>query len=381
MSKLSILLFVVALSVSVGTAQTVSTYASGMPLAFSLVFNPTEDTMYVTAQGDGVIFRVVGGVVSTFKSGTSGGYGIVRDNSNTTLYTGTKYNMLKVSIADAAKSTFVSSAFNSPWGLTIDPSSANLYVADGRNNRIMKVTLPGATVTTFVDSGGALRLNMPYAVIMNAAGSMLYIANTANSNILKVTVPGGVVSELVSSSSTPPISYPTGLAFDATGENLYVSTYSGDLYKVRVSEASVSLFVPHTSLPGSSQSLIHVVMDSHGFLYALDFNNGVVYKITTPSTSVHNLMSDVDHDYELAQNYPNPFNPSTTIRYILPQASLVRLSMYNAVGQQVARLVGEQQQRGIHEVVFHGDGLASGLYYYRLTTGSFTETKKILLVK
>jgi hypothetical protein len=85
--------------------------------------------------------------------------------------------------------------------------------------------------------------------------------------------------------------------------------------------------------------------------------------------------------YGLAQNYPNPFNPSTTIRYGLPHTTFVTLTIYNTLGQQVAQLVNEQQQAGYHDVVFRGDGLASGVYFYRLDAGSYTNVKKLLLLK
>ena len=83
----------------------------------------------------------------------------------------------------------------------------------------------------------------------------------------------------------------------------------------------------------------------------------------------------------LQQNYPNPFNPTTTIHYALPHASFVKLTVYNTLGQQVAQLLNEQQQAGYHEVVFRGDGLASGVYFYRLDAGSYTNVKKLLLLK
>lgn len=89
----------------------------------------------------------------------------------------------------------------------------------------------------------------------------------------------------------------------------------------------------------------------------------------------------VPREFVLNQNYPNPWNPSTTIRYALPQTSHVTLSVSNALGQQVAQLVNEQQQSGYHDVVFTSDGLSSGVYFYRLQAGSFVATKKLVLLR
>ena len=85
--------------------------------------------------------------------------------------------------------------------------------------------------------------------------------------------------------------------------------------------------------------------------------------------------------FSLAQNFPNPFNPSTTIRFSLPIASHVRLTVYNPLGQAVRDLVDSEQEAGFHEVSLDGSALASGMYYYRLQAGNFTETKKLMLLK
>jgi hypothetical protein len=86
--------------------------------------------------------------------------------------------------------------------------------------------------------------------------------------------------------------------------------------------------------------------------------------------------------YSLAQNYPNPFNPSTQIEFSLPKQSAVTLKVYNILGQEVATLLGNTTMTGgTHSVMFNARGLASGMYFYRLQAGSFTDVKKMLLLK
>jgi pimeloyl-ACP methyl ester carboxylesterase len=109
----------------------------------------------------------------------------------------------------------------------------------------------------------------------------------------------------------------------------------------------------------------------------LAFLQSTVLTTTVPSGPV----SEVTHKFTLAQNFPNPFNPSTTIKFELPSASRVTLSMYDALGRQVCVLVNERREAGVHEVKFDGSGLSSGVYFYRLQAGDFVQTKELAILK
>jgi enterochelin esterase family protein len=85
--------------------------------------------------------------------------------------------------------------------------------------------------------------------------------------------------------------------------------------------------------------------------------------------------------YGLAQNYPNPFNPSTTIEYSLPQAENVKLIIYNLLGEQVDVIVNEYQLAGKYKFSLSANNLPSGIYFYSLTAGGFSETRKMMLLK
>ena len=102
------------------------------------------------------------------------------------------------------------------------------------------------------------------------------------------------------------------------------------------------------------------------------FNVGII--------NSNELMEEIT-EYQLAQNYPNPFNPSTQIHYALPEATQVTLEVFNSVGQKVMELVNGQKSAGLHIATFDASGLSSGVYLYKLTTPSFTQTKKMLLIK
>ena len=85
--------------------------------------------------------------------------------------------------------------------------------------------------------------------------------------------------------------------------------------------------------------------------------------------------------FELEQNYPNPFNPSTSLQFTVGSLQFVTLKVYDVLGNKVATLVNEERPAGNYEVVFDASKFSSGIYYYRLVTGSFTDTKKMILIK
>jgi hypothetical protein len=90
---------------------------------------------------------------------------------------------------------------------------------------------------------------------------------------------------------------------------------------------------------------------------------------------------DLPLEYALEQNYPNPFNPTTTIGYSIPEDNLVTIKVYDILGNEVITLVNEQKQAGKYEMLYNASNIASGVYYYQITSGSFTETRKLMLMK
>lgn len=85
--------------------------------------------------------------------------------------------------------------------------------------------------------------------------------------------------------------------------------------------------------------------------------------------------------FNLEQNYPNPFNPSTNIKYTIEQTTNVVLKVFDILGNQITTLVNEEKSAGTYEVKFNAVGLSSGIYFYKLKSGNFSQTKKMLLLR
>ena len=125
----------------------------------------------------------------------------------------------------------------------------------------------------------------------------------------------------------------------------------------------------------------------------LDFGHGVwtepnVSSVVGNSLKWFGLTSDVEEttpgivaEYSLKQNYPNPFNPETKITYSLSQPGLVKLSVYNVLGQKVADLVNEHKAPATYHVTWNAKDVASGVYFYRIEAGDYTKTMKMMLLR
>ena len=121
-------------------------------------------------------------------------------------------------------------------------------------------------------------------------------------------------------------------------------------------------------------------------LKIVDLNNGSTgylygwgLQVTTATGVKENKSSP--NKFELSQNYPNPFNPSTEINYSVPNAGVVKLVVYNSLGQKLTELVNKYQQAGNHSINFNAANLASGIYFYRLSSGAYVQSKKMILLK
>jgi hypothetical protein len=204
----------------------------------------------------------------------------------------------------------------------------------------------------------------------SSAGSIPITGTIAASESVHVVTGWNLIGAVSSPASVSNItSNPPGMVisniYGYDGSNYIVvdSLTPGQGYWVRAQENG-SLFIPSFT-PHSIAGRIHVVAGAE----------------QPPAPPDPAQIASVPHKFMLAQNYPNPFNPSTLIRYSVPHDGNVLIKVYNTFGQEIRTLIDGVQHAGEHQVSFRADHLPSGVYFYRLMTGSLTDMKKMMVIK
>ncbi len=166
-----------------------------------------------------------------------------------------------------------------------------------------------------------------------------------------------------------------GISFgDMIGE-LFISRGSS-IY--RTTSAGVNWEVSHTAT-GTYNHLQGARTQGNHNIWAIRSNGGIS-KYTYP-IGIKPISSEVPNLYMLYQNYPNPFNPSTKIRFGIPKTSFTEIKIYDNLGREIYTLVSQVITTGKYEVEWNAENYPSGVYYYKVTSGNYTDSKKMVLVK
>jgi hypothetical protein len=122
-----------------------------------------------------------------------------------------------------------------------------------------------------------------------------------------------------------------------------------------------------------------IVMNPDGYLLCGTENEGIFIANLNPSD-----VDDTDNKslmFSLRQNYPNPFNPATKISFSVPHSDIVQIKVYDLLGREIKTLLNEFKLPGTYEIEFNASGLASGIYFYRIISGSYSAVKKMILLR
>lgn len=220
------------------------------------------------------------------------------------------------------------------------------------------------------------------AFINNTSG----IVGSSGGN-LKKTTDGGIT---FSDCAVPPGLGSSYAAMNANGTKdgsniIRVGIDSGGVAKMyKTTNLGTSWINEPLPLQASANTIAHMrfIDQYHGFAVLGSANTplGGLIKYSQV-TGITPISGNIPVNFNLKQNYPNPFNPSTTIEFDLPKGDYVTLKVYNSLGKEVESLLSENMIPGNYKVTYDASKLSSGIYFYRLTTGSFSDTKKMSLIK
>ena len=186
----------------------------------------------------------------------------------------------------------------------------------------------------------------------------------------------------VSSDSNGSLGYCTFIWGDSDSLNVRrtsITTVSGTTYYDRASNILTSTADPVCAVYNNSSGNFR----RSTFIYWRYFLTGpqdIYFNAENLPTGITNT-SGIANTYSLSQNFPNPFNPTTSINFSIPKDGLVKLVVFDVLGKEVATLVNNEQTAGNYQVTFDASKLTSGVYFYKLTSGDFSDVKKMLLVK
>ena len=233
----------------------------------------------------------------------------------------------------------------------ITPINGNIYTFVGLTNQMGGKKLGSFTATSTLTAA---------PVVVNSGGDYPYASPYPN------WVKVDLTSANIDASNSFVVEFPIGAAYPAT--NRVVSTYyqsSGAYHNYAYVSKAPTTWTTYSVSGKTGYVFLYLVRAYVSFVVS-----GVKHEVElTPK------------EFSLAQNYPNPFNPTTKIDFTLPSASKVKVIIYNQLGQQVALLAAGDYAAGVHEINFDGANLASGVYYYRIDAGTYSQTKKMVLMK
>jgi len=191
--------------------------------------------------------------------------------------------------------------------------------------------------------------------------------------------PGLITADSVIFNNSSPIISEWKKEYNLTDSRISVALAGADFVPTDVELANLTFFVSEFAANGDSSVLRFENLYVNEGTPTASGQDGIVKVVVVGI--IERANSSIPISASLGQNYPNPFNPLTKIEFSVPHSGDVSLIIYNVNGGEVARLIDSELAIGNFSAVWNAPNMASGIYFYRLRTGEFTQTKKMLLLK
>lgn len=365
MKKLSALAFCFILILS---SQIYSQYTSPESVTYDSVYN----RWLVTNSGGVIKQRDAAGNVTDFAPSGSGSHAI-------RIYGNTVYacvgNRIKGFLLSNGSEVFNVQLAGASFlnGMGIDKNTGIAYISDFTAQRIYKLNLITQAWWIYITTAAG----QPNGVYVDSPRNRLLICywgtnaavksvNLADSSLTIITNTGYNNCD--------------GIYLDRY-DNVYISSWSpapAKIIRYDINFTGSPVIVINSGLANPADIFINKFRDTLG---VPNSGNNTVTFHNISITGITPVNSSVPDAFSLGQNYPNPFNPATTIKIDIAQSGFTKLFVYDALGRVVSTLVNENLSAGSYEVNWNAEGSTSGVYFYRLQIGNYSEVRKMILIK
>jgi hypothetical protein len=319
-------------------------------------------------------------------------FAIATKNNDNIIFLGTRDGVRRSTNGGSSFINLTSGFAAGAWIYDLDISSNGNYIAAGTSKGVYVSSNNG---DTWVPVAGITQSDTIYSVnfrTFNTADGQSEKLNAGSSGgkLFETTDPDFLAAVIVYAfiAKVSEISYVNdatlgliGLALSDFGFDN--STGSGFAYST---DGGVTWTQNNTGITNSAKTsaLAYRSTGSTAQFYTGLFenqNNGAKIFGQSFVIGIQQVSSYIPEKYSLSQNYPNPFNPATNIEFAIPQSGFVKLTVYDGIGREVETLVNKDLKAGIYKADWNASKYSSGIYYYRIASGNFIETKTMILVK
>jgi photosystem II stability/assembly factor-like uncharacterized protein len=277
------------------------------------------------------------------------------------------------------------------WTQMIIPVGGFTFFTNSTNGWLYPINNTGTTSDSIrKTTNGGLNWTAPWGTNAQVTFTSLYFSDInngwavgTNGLLLKTTNGGNSWTYITNAGTTS--DYRNNTLFFLNANTGWIGTknnITGISYVVYTNNGGASWTVqaPPISTPPESNRIfsIHFFDALNGGLTA---DLGKICHTTNGGVRVTNISTEIPSSFSLSQNYPNPFNPSTMIKFDIPKSSFVKIKVFDITGKEIETLVNEQLQPGTYETDWNASSFSSGVYFYKITAESYTETKRMLIVK
>jgi hypothetical protein len=286
-------------------------------------------------------------------------YALIIDGNN--IFAGASGNGVYLSTNNG--STWTQNTLGSHTVLSLAASGTNIYAGTSING-IYRSTNSGTNWAQTL-----MNYSSPKSLAINSSYCFAGLYSLSGSNGLYRSTDGGTWTLAgLNGINVLSLGLNGNNLFAGTENGVYLSTNNGTNWIIKNQGFSS---VPH----------IEAILITNNYLYAGTYAESVWKRSLSEIIGIRNISTEIPSKYSLSQNYPNPFNPATNIRFEIPKSRNIKLVVFDALGREVETLVNGKQAAGTYEATFNALQYTSGVYFYRLTSEGYSETKKMILIK